>query len=168
MGARVTDEYKRTEKWLYAYKNIDSALRQYELQIEAIKHDIRGCGAIEYDSDRLSQSYNISKSVENEVLLREKKIEELESKKKLLELHKGKMDIAINNFNHEQTMIFKYVYLKIKPDWTRDRIISELGISKDTFYRIKKELVYSAINSMDPDRTYEFIENQFKVIKNQK
>ena len=164
----VIDEYKRTEKWLYEYRNIDSVLRLYGLQIEAIKNDIRGCGAIEYDGDKLSNSYNISKSVENEVLLREKKIEELEREKRRLEIHKEMLDIAINNFNHEQTMIFKYVYLKIKPDWTRDRIIRELSVSKDTFYRIKKELVYSAINSMNPDRTYKFIENQFKVTENRK
>ena len=164
----VIDEYKRTEKWLYEYRNIDSVLRLYSLQIEAIKNDIRGCGAIEYDGDKLSNSYNISKSVENEVLLREKKIEELEREKRRLEIHKEMLDIAINNFNHEQTMIFKYVYLKIKPDWTRDRIIRELSVSKDTFYRIKKELVYSAINLMNLDRTYKFIENQFKVTENRK
>ncbi|MDB8821397.1 MULTISPECIES: hypothetical protein [Peptostreptococcus] len=159
----ATDEYKRTEKWLYRYKDLPSAIRQYNLQIEAVKNDIRGCGAIKYDSDRLSQSYNISKSVENEVILREKKIEELESKKRVLEIHKEKLDIAINNFNHEQTEIFKYVYLKVKPEWTVRRIVRELAISQSTFYRIKKELVHSAINSMNPDRTLDFIENQFKV-----
>ncbi|MDU5680995.1 MAG: hypothetical protein E6005_03795 [Peptostreptococcus sp.] len=159
----ATDEYKRTEKWLYRYKDLPSAIRQYNLQIEAVKNNIRGCGAIEYDSDRLSQSYNISKTVENEVILREKKIEELESKKRVLEIHKEKLDIAINNFNHEQTEIFKYVYLKVKPEWTVRRIVRELAISQSTFYRIKKELVHSAINSMNPDRTLDFIENQFKV-----
>lgn len=159
----VIDEYKRTEKWLYEYRNIDSVLRLYSLQIEAIKNDIRGCGAIEYDGDKLSNSYNISKTVENEVILREKKIEELESKKRVLEIHKEKLDIAINNFNHEQTEIFKYVYLKVKPEWTVRRIVRELAISQSTFYRIKKELVHSAINSMNPDRTLDFIENQFKV-----
>lgn len=159
----ATDEYKRTEKWLYRYKDLPSAIRQYNLQIEAVKNDIRGCGAIKYDSDRLSQSYNISKTVENEVILREKKIEELESKKRVLEIHKEKLDIAINNFNHEQTEIFKYVYLKVKPEWTVRRIVRELAISQSTFYRIKKELVHSAINSMNPDRTLDFIENQFKV-----
>ncbi|MBS5595682.1 hypothetical protein [Peptostreptococcus sp.] len=159
----ATDEYKRTEKWLYRYKDLPSAIRQYNLQIEAVKNDIRGCGAIKYDSDRLSQSYNISKSVENEVILREKKIEELENKKRVLEIHKEKLDIAINNFNHEQTEIFKYVYLKVRPEWTVRRIVRELAISQSTFYRIKKELVHSAINSMNPDRTLDFIENQFKV-----
>ena len=159
----ATDEYKRTEKWLYRYKDLPSAIKQYNLQIEAVKNNIRGCGAIEYDSDRLSQSYNISKTVENEVILREKKIEELESKKRVLEIHKEKLDIAINNFNHEQTEIFKYVYLKVKPEWTVRRIVRELAISQSTFYRIKKELVHSAINSMNPDRTLDFIENQFKV-----
>ena len=159
----ATDEYKRTEKGLYRYKDLPSAIKQYNLQIEAVKNNIRGCGAIEYDSDRLSQSYNISKTVENEVILREKKIEELESKKRVLEIHKEKLDIAINNFNHEQTEIFKYVYLKVKPEWTVRRIVRELAISQSTFYRIKKELVHSAINSMNPDRTLDFIENQFKV-----
>lgn len=153
-------EYRKTEAWLYNYKNLAGAIRQCDIQIQQIKEDIRGCGAIRYDGDKLSKSYNISKSVENEVIERERRIEEIQSRKKTIELHKESIEVAINNFNSDQKILFENLYIN-KNGWTRDRIIMEMGISKDTYYRIKDSLVRSAINSMNPERAMKDIEDKY-------
>lgn len=155
-------EYRKIEAWLYNYKNLSSAIRQCDIQIQQIKEDIRGCGAIRYDGDKLSQTYNISNSVENEVLERERRIEEIQSRKKTIELHKESIEVAINNFNSDQKILFENLYIN-KNGWTRDRIIMEMRISKDTYYRIKDSLVRSAINSMNPERAMKDIEDKYNV-----
>lgn len=155
-------EYRKTESWLYKYKSLPGLIRQCDIQIQQIKEDIRGCRGITYDSDRLSQSFNISKSVENEVLAREKRIEEIESRKKMLELHKESIEVAINNFNSDQKILFEALYIN-KGGYTRDRIIRDMGISKDTYYRIKNGLVRSAINSMNPERAMKDIVDKYSV-----
>lgn len=158
------NEFKRTEKWLYDYKNIENYILQIELQIIVIKKEVIGCSAINYDLERVSATNNISSQVENETIEREKKIEQLESKKEFLELQKKRLDIAIRNLNSDQTILFNLVYIN-RNGWNRDRIIREMHISKDTYYRLKNSIVHSVINSLNPDRALREIEEMYKILK---
>ncbi|WP_101773982.1 hypothetical protein [Peptostreptococcus faecalis] len=158
------EEYEIVKKWLYDYKGLESDIKQYDLQIEEIKNDITGCSGISYEGEKLAPTYNISKTVENEVLDREKRIEEVEAKKRKMIIHKKKMDIAINNLDSDQKILFDYEFKKTEGKLSIDVISNRMGISNSTFYSIKNSIILSVINSLNPDRTLRFIEKQFKML----
>lgn len=160
--SKKVDEFRKVEKWLYDYKKLDGYIAQIDLRIRNIENSIIGCRGISYDSDKLSKSYNINKQVEDEVIRRQEEIEKLELQKKSLISHKKSLDTAIHNLNSDQTILFNLVYIN-KDKWSRDRIISEMHISKDTYYRLKKTIVYSVIDTLNPDRILKEIEERFGV-----
>ena len=72
--------FRETEGRLHNYKYLEIQIRSLELDIEQIKNDYRGCGAISYD-ERTGVTYNINRSVENEVIAKEKRIGKLKQLK---------------------------------------------------------------------------------------
>ena len=59
--------FRETEARLHNYKYLEIQINSLELDIEREKNDYRGCGAISYD-ERSGVTYNINRSVENEVI----------------------------------------------------------------------------------------------------
>ncbi|WP_145994487.1 hypothetical protein [Peptostreptococcus faecalis] len=156
------EEYKMIEDWLKEYRKLEPAIKKYELDIEEIKNDIIGCSGICYEGEKLAPTYNISKPVENEVLDRDKKIKEVEVKKRRLIIHKEKMDIAINNFNSVQKRLFDYEFAQVEGDISMDIISYKMNISRSGLYKIRDDIIRSTFYSLNPDRTLKFIEKQFK------
>ena len=60
--------FKKVEGRLYNYKNLELQINNLELDIEQEKNDYRGCGSRSYD-ERTGLTYNISRTVENEVIV---------------------------------------------------------------------------------------------------
>ena len=73
--------FRKTEGKLFDYKRIKSAIEKIELDIEEIKNEYIGCGAIGYE-ERTGPTYNISRLVENEVIKKEQRINYLEYRKR--------------------------------------------------------------------------------------
>lgn len=144
------DLFRKTEGKLFDYKNIKNEIEAIDLEIENIKNDYRGCGAISYE-ERTGATYNISRSVENEVIKKEERINYLEYVKKKKEIKMKKIEIAINNFNIEQKELFKLLYMSNKKKVPRYEILDKMHISKTTYYELRESLVRSAISSMYPD-----------------
>ena len=142
--------FRKTEGKLFDYKNIKNEIEAIELEIENIKNDYRGCGAISYE-ERTGPTYNISRSVENEVIKKEERINYLQYVKKKKEIKMKKIEIAINNFNIEQKELFKLLYMSDKKKVPRYEILEAMHISKTTYYELRESLVRSAISSMYPD-----------------
>ena len=128
--------FRKTEGKLFDYKNI--------------KNDYRGCGSISYE-ERTGPTFNISRSVENEVIKKEERINYLEYIKKKKEIKKKKIEIAINNFSIEQKELFNVLYMSNKKKVPRHEILDKMHISKTTYYELRESLVRSAISSMYPD-----------------
>ena len=101
--------FRKTEGKLFDYKRIKSAIEKIELDIEEIKNEYIGCGAIGYE-ERTGPTYNISRLVENEVIKKEQRINYLEYRKRQKEIEKRKIEIAINNFTLEQKELFDILY----------------------------------------------------------
>ena len=142
--------FRKTEGKLFDYKNIKNEIEAIDLEIENIKNDYRGCGAISYE-ERTGPTYNISRSVENEVIKKEERINYLEYIKKKKEIKKKKIEIAINNFSIEQNELFNVLYMSNKKKVPRHEILDRMHISKTTYYELRESLVRSAISSMHPD-----------------
>ena len=142
--------FRKTEGKLFDYKNIKNEIEAIELEIENIKNDYRGCGSISYE-ERTGPTFNISRSVENEVIKKEERINYLEYIKKKKEIKKKKIEIAINNFSIEQKELFNVLYMSNKKKVPRHEILDKMHISKTTYYELRESLVRSAISSMHPD-----------------
>ena len=67
---------KKVELRLQNYKFLEMQINNIELDIKKEKMEYRGCGAINY-YERTGTTNNISRTVENEVIAKEKKIEKL-------------------------------------------------------------------------------------------
>ena len=146
--------FRKTEGNLFYIKIKDSDIKnKYEiLKIlrQNIKNDYRGCGSISYE-ERTGPTFNISRSVENEVIKKEERINYLEYIKKKKEIKKKKIEIAINNFSIEQKELFNVLYMSNKKKVPRHEILDKMHISKTTYYELRESLVRSAISSMYPD-----------------
>ena len=82
--------FRETEGRLHNYKYLEIQIRSLELDIEREKNDYRGCGAISYD-ERTGITYSINRSVENEVVAKEKRIGKLIQIKLDKEIEKKKI-----------------------------------------------------------------------------
>ena len=68
--------FREVEARLHNYKNLKIQINNLELDIEREKNDYRGCGAISYE-EKTGVTYNINRTVENEVISKEKRLNKL-------------------------------------------------------------------------------------------
>ena len=83
--------FKKVEGRLYSYKNLDIEIKSIELEIEDVQNEFLGCGSIEY-GERTGVTYNINRTVENEVVKREKELMRLNHLKVKKEIEKRKIE----------------------------------------------------------------------------
>lgn len=154
-----SEMFRRTEKMLFNYKDLEMYIKKIDLDIESLKLDYNCYRGITYDKDKLSKSNNMSNEIEDLIIMKEKKLTKLETEKKQLEIEKARMDLAINNFNSDQTIVFRMRYIQGE-SWVK--ITQDMHISKDTFYKIRDQLVKSAMNSLNQERVLKDIEERMK------
>ena len=142
--------YKKTEGKLFSYKKIIDDIEIIDLEIAKANNDYVGCSGITYDEEKTGKTYNISNSVEQEIIRKEERINYLEYRKRELEIEKKKLDIAINNFTLQQKELFDILYCSKRVRVSRMEILNKMHISKSTYYDLRKSLVISALNSMYP------------------
>lgn len=142
--------YKNTEGKLFSYKYLEGKIENKKIEILKEKNEFFGCTGIRYDGIKTSKTYNIPKSIELELITKEKKINKLEYEKNDLEYEKREIEIAINNFSMQQKELFEILYMSKRVRVSRREITSKMHISKTTYYELRKSLVVSAINSMHP------------------
>lgn len=156
----TNEELKLIEKLLETYKTLKIAIEQKDREIDLIKKECSTVGAIRYDKDRLSKSYNITSSVEDEVIRKEQKIEELELKKEKFLFEKNRIDSAKNNLTSNHRIIFDYLYDSDKK-FSYTEISRQMMIHEDTLREWRREMLLSIANSLYPTRTLDWLENQF-------
>ena len=86
--------FRETEGRLHNYKFLEIQINNLELDIEKEKNDYRGCGSISYD-ERTGVTYSINRSVENEVISKEKRLGKLMKAKLEKEIEKKKIENAL-------------------------------------------------------------------------
>lgn len=101
--------FRKVEGRLHNYKNLEMQIRNLELDIEQEKNEYRGCGAISYD-ERTGVTYNISRSVENEVIAKEKRIGKLMQVKLEKEIEKKKIENALTCLDSRETDFLNLFY----------------------------------------------------------
>ena len=140
--------FKKVEGRLYNYKNLELQINNLELDIEQEKNDYRGCGSISYD-ERTGLTYNISRTVENEVIVKEKRIAKLMQMKLEKEIEKKKIENALTCLDIIETDFFNLFYnSKSKNNMTYISI--KMHMDRSHCYRMREKVVYKIMSMLYP------------------
>ena len=141
--------FKKVEGRLHNYKNLEVQIKNLELDIEREKNDYRGCGAIGYD-EKTGVTYNISRTVENEVIAKEKRIGKLMQTKLEKEIEKKKIENALTTLDSRETDLFNLLYNSRSKN-NMNYISIKLHIDRSHCYRMRETIVYKVMSILYPD-----------------
>lgn len=136
------DLFARAEGKLFNYNRTKVEIKCLDIDIEYIQKDIVGCKGISYDSERTGPTNNISKTVEDEILRKEKEIKKLEREKNSKEKIIKKIDEALTLLEETEMNIVKYRYFsnrRTAPRW--EYIANMTGYSEKNCRNIRDDLI---------------------------
>ena len=139
---------KKVEGKLHNYKYLEMQINNIELDIKKEKMEYRGCGAISYD-ERSGVTYNISRSVENEVIAKEKRISKLMQNKLEKEIEKQKIENALSCLDANETNFFELFY-NSKSKNNMKYISMKLHMDRSHCYTVRERLVYKIMGMLYP------------------
>ena len=140
--------FRETEARLHNYKYLEIQINSLELDIEREKNDYRGCGAISYD-ERSGVTYNINRSVENEVRAKEKKVGKLMQTKLEKEIEKKKIENALTCLDIIETDFFNLFYNTMNKN-NMNYISMKMHIDRSHCYRMREKIVYKIMSMLYP------------------
>lgn len=141
--------FRETECRLHNYKYLEIQIKNLELDIEREKNEYRGCGAISYD-ERTGVTYNINRSVENEVIAKEKRIGKLMQAKLEKEIEKKKIENALTCLDIIETDFFNLFY-NSKSKNNMKYISIKMHMDRSYLYKLRENVVYKIAGMLQPD-----------------
>lgn len=155
-----SSDFRRIDKWLHEYEFLKLTIEILEREIEDIKKvEIDGgCNGISYDNIKVSPTNSINNMLENNVIRKHEILSRKELEMKALLDHKAKMDRAYNNFNSDQKIFYDLFYVK---KYSRIKIMDMMNINKNIYNSLRSSTVYSALNSIEPQRVFSEIIERF-------
>ena len=140
--------FREPEGRLHNYKFLEIQINNLELDIEKEKNDYRGCGSISYD-ERTGVTYSINRSVENEVISKEKRLGKLMQAKLEKEIEKKKIENALTCLDIIETDFFNLFYnSKSKNNMTYISI--KMHMDRSHCYRMREKVVYKIMSMLYP------------------
>lgn len=136
------NKFKRTEYYLYNYKDIDTLNELADIKIKKLENDI-SLKAISYD-EKSGATNKFNSDVENEVIRREEhiqsKIEMLKKEKQIRINEKELVDKVMNLLSLDEKKLIELRYFnKDKISWTS--IAMRLNISVDSCIRLRRDVI---------------------------
>jgi len=133
--------FKKTEKTLYDYKNMNIKIENIELYIESLLNDVSYAG-VSYEQKFPTNAF--SSSVENEVIKRDEhlmgKVENLKKSRVKIVSLKQRITNALNTLEPEELRLVELRYfIKPKKSWVEIGMI--LGVDKVTCHRMKNNII---------------------------
>lgn len=126
-----TEQIKMIERWLYQYGQCKTRVRCLKLQLENVAY-LQG---MEYEKEKLSQTYKFSSSTENTTC----KTDDLKAEIHSLETHLKTIEIAINSLGETEKKIIELKYFD-KYRWFD--ISYEVNLSVARCKEVKNEAIY--------------------------
>lgn len=124
------------------YKIEKCKLRNLSIKKEEIEEDIGGLKAIDYSKESINCN-NVSSSVENEVLLKEKILKDINIDIKRIERNLNMIDDALENvLNFNEREVIKRIYIEEKRNFD---VSSDLGYCDSTVIKFKKMAIKKLI-----------------------
>ncbi|MFR6019224.1 MAG: hypothetical protein ACLUG9_16905 [Paraclostridium sordellii] len=143
---------KKVELRLQNYKFLEMQINNIELDIKKEKMEYRGCGAINY-YERTGTTNNISRTVENEVIAKEKKIEKLMQYKSDKEIEKQKIENALSCLDEFEISFFELLYCS-KFKTTIPSVALKLHIDRSHGYRVREIILHKIMNMLYTEEIY--------------
>lgn len=147
MAKTIDKTFSDAEGKLYNYNSTKIELKSLKIDLEYLEIDYKGCKAISYD-ERTGETYNISNTVESEVLAKERQIKDLESKINKKERQIRKIENALELLKEEEKRLVSFRYFsnrKKAPSWLD--VGEEIGYS-DKKCRIMRNDIINRIKSL--------------------
>ena len=141
--------FRETEARLHNYKDLDIQINNLDLDIEIEKNNYRGCGAISYD-ERTGITYSINRSVENEVIAKEKKIGKLIQLKLEKEIEKKKIENSLTCLDIIETDFFNLFYNSRNKN-NMKYISIKMHMDRSYLYTLREKMVYKLMGMLYPD-----------------
>jgi len=135
--------FRKTEAILYDYPQLEAEIRCLELEINNIKNNYEGCGAIAYE-ERTQATNKFNSSVENEIINKEKELKRLNRELNNKRTLKDQIDSTVERMNDSERKLieFKYTNRNIL-SW--NQVASILGFNVDY---VRKEIRQDAISKL--------------------
>lgn len=133
--------FSETEGKLYNYNTTKVELNSLKIDLEYLKIEYQGCRAIGY-SEKTGETYNISNPVEDEVLEKERIIQDIENKIRKKERQIRKIENALDLLKEEEKRLVNHRYFsnrKKAPSWLD--IAEEIGYSDRKCREIRNEII---------------------------
>ncbi len=105
----IINYYKAVETLLYNYKVMHAEIKNIDLEIAELENEYKGCGAISYE-EKVDPTNKFNSSVENEIIARRYKPEQLEKRKHKLEVQIKKIDNALEALEPREYEIITMKY----------------------------------------------------------
>lgn len=136
--------YRKTEAILYNYNKVKAQIKNIELDIENLKSEFNGPGAIGYE-ERTQSTNSFNSSVENEVISRDIEINQLERYKRKKEIELLKVDNAVGSLTDREKTIIEMRYFK---KYSNIMIAAKLDLTEEYICKIKNVAVNQILDSI--------------------
>ena len=140
--------FKKVEARLHNYKYLQIQIDNLELDIEEIKNDYRGCGSISYD-EKTGATYNINRTIENEIIDRERKLSKLLKTKFEKETEKKKIENSLTCLDIIETDFFNLFY-NSKSKNSMKYIAMKMHMDRSYLYIFREKIVYKIMGMLYP------------------
>ena len=131
--------FKKVEARLHNYKYLQIQIDNLELDIEEIKNDYRGCGSISYD-EKTGATYNINRTIEDEIIDRERKLSKLLKAKSEKETEKRKIENSLTCLDIIETDFFNLFY-NSKSKNSMKYIAMKMHMDRSYLYIFREKIV---------------------------
>lgn len=127
--------YKKTEYYLYNYKTMKAEIKNIDLEIEQMEYV--GCAGVSYE-EKSAPTNQFSSSVENEVISREKKKQQLSYLKAQNVLLVSKINNALETLDPRSHDI---ITMKYFDKFSYRSISIKLDLAEEYIGELKREIV---------------------------
>ncbi|WP_101773981.1 hypothetical protein [Peptostreptococcus faecalis] len=142
------EDIKKIEDTIKEYKGMERLINHYELDIMELEHNVQGYKSESLYAGELFKKDKKYSTVENEIIRKERKLEELRRDKKLLEISKKRMDLIINKLTEQEKKVFEAEFSP-KGYITKREKIYRLNFGKDTYYKHRKNMLEKLYEELD-------------------
>lgn len=136
--------YKKTEAMLYNFNKTKSEVKNIELDLELLKSEFEGVGAIVYE-ERTGPTNKFSSSVENEVIIRELRIKRLEQAKRIKEIEIMKIENSLINLTDREKNLIEMRYFK---KYNNRIIAAKLDLTEEYVSELKAGIIENISNTL--------------------
>lgn len=136
--------YRKTEALLYNYNKSKAQIKNIELEIENIKNEYEGVGAVSFE-ERVQSTNKFHSRVESEILEKENQINKLMKYKKQKEIEIAKIDNAIEALTDREKSIIKMRYFE---KYNNRMIAAKLDLTEEWIAKIKKVAINQILDAI--------------------